>query len=150
VRGFEASGLVIVCAVESTAHVTEQLAFEQMFRVTGAIDRDERTFGTSTPSMDLMCKGVFAGAALTGEENCSVAGGGAFRLLQQSLHHRSVRFEQRNKFVGRAQHRTIQIFAFFVHDQSSIEKSVTAFKPDNVYAKTLGTVQQIGIDRAAK
>jgi len=144
------SRLILDRAIEGTAHVTEQLAFEKMLGVTGAINRDERTFGSSTPSMDLMRKNVLAGATLAGEENCHVAGGGALRLLQQSLHHRSIRFEQRNEFVGRALHRTIQIFAFFVHDQSSIEKSVTAFKPDNVDAKTLGTLQQIGIDRAAK
>ena len=100
--------------------------------------------------MDLMRKNVLAGTALAGEKNRRVAGGGALRLLQQALHHGIVRFEQGNEIVSGARYRTIQSFAFFVHRRPLIQKSVPAFKPDNVDAKTLGAAQQIGINRAPK
>ena len=99
-RSFKASGLVLDCTVERTAHVTEQLAFEKMFGVTGTVDGNERTFGAWTPSMDLMRKNVLAGAALAGEKNRLVAGGRALRGLQQALDHGNVRFEQGNEIVS--------------------------------------------------
>lgn len=148
--GFEPSGLVLDFAAAGTAHVAEQIAFEVMFGVTGTVHSYERAFGASTPSMDLMRKNVLAGATFTGEKNRRVTGGGALRLLQQSLHHGIVRFEQGNEIVSGARYRTIQISAFFVHRRRPIQKSVLAFKPDNVDTKTLGAAQQIGTNRAPK
>src|SRR5208282_4979262 len=87
VRGFEESGRIVDCAVESTADMAEQLALEEVFRMSGAVDGHERTFGAKAPLMDLMRKNVLAGTALAGEQNRRVAGGCALRHLQQSLRH---------------------------------------------------------------
>src|SRR5208282_6760067 len=134
----------------STLRMAEQLALEKMFRMSGAVDRHERTFGARAPSMDLMCHNVLAGTALASEENRRVARGCALCLLQQSLHHRVVRFEQGNEIVSRARYRTIQIFVFFIHRRPLIQKSVPAFKPDNVDKKTFTAAQQIGISSTPK
>ena len=53
-----------------------------MLGETGTDERDERTFRARTPSMDLMRKNILAGAALAGEKNRSLAGGGALGPLQ--------------------------------------------------------------------
>ena len=87
--------------------MTEQLAFEKMFGVTGTVEGDERTFGANTPSMDLKRKNVLAGAALAGEKDRSVAGGRPFCLLEQSLHHSSVRFEEGDEVVSGVRRRMI-------------------------------------------
>src|ERR1039458_1359227 len=103
VRGFEESGLILDCAVESTARMAEQLALEKMFRMSGTVDGHERTFGAKTPSMDLMRKNVLAGTALAGEKNRCVAGGGALHLLQQSSHH-GIRSEEHTSELQSLRH----------------------------------------------
>jgi len=115
VRGFEASGLLLYCAAWPAAGLSEQLAFEKLFGVSATVNRDERAFGSSTPSVDLVCKNVLAGTALAGEENHRIAGGGSPRLLERPLHHWIVRFEDGNEFASREQSRTIMIVAHFVH-----------------------------------
>ena len=97
-RGFEASGLVLHCTIERTPRCDRTTRFREGVRsdpvqltVTKGHPR------VRTPSMDLLRKNVFAGAALAGEEDGRVAGGGALRLLQQSLHDSDVRFEQRKR-----------------------------------------------------
>ncbi len=149
-RGFEESGLILDCAVESTPRMAEQLALEKMFIMSAVADRHERTFGARAPSMDLMCHNVLAGTALAGEENRRVARGCALCRLQQSLHHGIVRFEQGNEIISGARHQTIRIFACFVHGRPLTQKSVTAFKPDNVDAETFTAAQQIGINSTPK
>ena len=109
--GFEASGLLLCRAAERAARLSEQLALEKLFGVSATVNRDERGLGPSTPSMDLVCKSIFAGTALAGKENHRIAGGGSPRLLEQPLHHWIVRFEDGDEFAGGEQRRTILIVA---------------------------------------
>lgn len=131
-------------------YAIDDYTFEKMLGERGTVDREERTLRARTPSMDLVRKNVLAGAALAGEKNRRVAGGCAFRLLQQALRHGIVRFEQGNEIVSRARYRTSQSFVFFVHRRPLIQKSIPALKPDHVDAKTPGAADQIGTNRAPK
>ena len=93
--------------------------------------------------MDLMRKNVLASTALAGEKNRCVAGGGALRRLQQSLHHRVVRFEQGGEIVRGARQWTIGIFACFIHGRPLVQRSGPWFETDNVNAETFATDQQV-------
>jgi hypothetical protein len=150
VRCFEASGLVLECAVERTAHVTEQLAFEKMPGEAGAVDCDERRFGARTPSMDLMGENVLAAAALAGEKNGRVAGGGALGLLQQRCVTGSFDSNSGTKSAaGRGIERS-RSWCCSSTVGPLFKLSVPAFKPDDVDAETSGAAQQVGTNRAPK
>jgi hypothetical protein len=129
VRGFEASGLLLYCAAWPAACLSVQLAFEKLFGVSATVNRDERAFGSSTPSVDLVCKNVLAGTALAGKENHRIAGGSSPRLLEQPLHRRIVRFEDGDEFAGGEQSRTILIVAYFVHGRFLIQDQFPRSNP---------------------
>lgn len=99
--------------------------------------------------MYLVCKNALAGAALAGEENCRIAGGGALRLLQQSLHNSNVRFEQGSEVVRKARYRTIQTFAFFVQFQPRVWL-FPMFEPDDLDANVLGAAQQVAVHGSSR
>ena len=78
--------MIAVGAGEGAAAVTEQLAFEQVARDRGAIERDERLLGAVGKLMDGARENLLAGAAFPGDENVDFRTRDSTCVLHQLAH----------------------------------------------------------------
>ena len=74
------------CARKSAFDVPKELAFEQVFGDSAAIDDDEWIFGSIRLSMDFLGDEFFARARFALDENGDIGGGNAFDGIEDVLH----------------------------------------------------------------
>src|SRR5262249_5600823 len=85
-RRLEATGLVLPRAGERAAHVSEELALEEMLGERGARDGDERALAPGAPVVDRRCQDVLAGSALAAEQDDDVRTGCLAGRGERRLH----------------------------------------------------------------
>jgi hypothetical protein len=83
---FEAADAALIRASKGAAFVSEQFAFQQVFRNGRAIDGDERGFTAVTVLVDGACDQFLAGAGLAANEDRDGLGGDASDFLAHVLH----------------------------------------------------------------
>ena len=75
-------------AGECAALVAEQLTFQQVFRDSAAVDRNERLFRARAKVVHRARQGFLAGAALAKQQNRNVGGGNPFDVAANLQHAR--------------------------------------------------------------
>src|SRR6185437_510411 len=84
--GFEEAGLDGVGAAESAFFVAEELAFDEIFRKSGAIDIDEGTLFAGRELVDGAGDQFLADAAFAGDQNDRVGSGNLLDFFESALH----------------------------------------------------------------
>ena len=90
IRRFKQAGFLRHCAGKSTAHVAEQLAFQQIVRNCPAVYHFEGPVGAGAEIVDRPGHQFLAGAALAIDQHRDVGTGNARDHLEDTLHLRSI------------------------------------------------------------